>query len=98
MPLTVSSIRDTALQTDWQKYARCRSMDTNVFFPPDDVRGGARLRRERIAKTVCGQCPVLERCRIFALYSAETFGVWGGLSESERRRVKRPYDITALRS
>ncbi|KXF51375.1 hypothetical protein AXA44_01300 [Rhodococcus sp. SC4] len=77
--------------TRWQRFARCQNMDTDTFYSPEDEGRGPRLRRERVAKQICGECVVQLRCQMHALLTAEPHGVWGGLSESERRRVKRPY-------
>lgn len=72
---------------DWQLLGACRSSDSDLFFHPENERGQARERRESAAKTVCGHCPVLERCRDHALSVGETYGVWGGMSEAERLQI-----------
>jgi len=69
---------------DWQLHGACRGMDSAFFFHPDGERGPARASRERRAKAVCERCPVLEPCRRHALAAGEPYGIWGGLSESER--------------
>lgn len=69
---------------DWQLHGSCRGMDSTFFFHPDGERGPARARREARAKAVCRDCPVLAQCRRHALAVREPYGVWGGLSESER--------------
>ncbi len=74
-------------QWDWQLRARCRGLDSSVFFAPEGERGHARWVREERAKAICRDCPVLAQCRAHALAIAEPFGVWGGLSESERKRL-----------
>ena len=68
---------------DWQQHAACRGRP-GLFFSPDGERGPFRLRRIGRAKQVCGSCPVQVQCRRYALSAAEPYGVWGGLSESER--------------
>ncbi|HEX7662556.1 MAG TPA: WhiB family transcriptional regulator, partial [Pseudonocardiaceae bacterium] len=50
-------------------------------------RGPARARREARAKAICQSCPVLELCRQHALAVQEPYGIWGGLSESERDMI-----------
>ena len=67
----------------WQLEAACRSFPAELFFPvgTSDI---ARADRER-AKGVCRQCPVRAECLQFALDTNQEFGVWGGLSEDERR-------------
>ncbi|QGK70699.1 WhiB family transcriptional regulator [Allosaccharopolyspora coralli] len=72
---------------DWQVHAACRSVDTEVFFHPENERGSARQRRENQAKQVCARCVVREECRAHALRVQEPYGVWGGLGEVERLRL-----------
>lgn len=74
---------------DWQLRGACRGMDSSFFFHPKGERGLARARREVRAKQVCRSCPVIEQCRRQALSSQEPYGVWGGLSESEREDLIR---------
>ncbi|MGV9734059.1 WhiB family transcriptional regulator [Rhodococcus aetherivorans] len=70
-------------------HAACRSLGDYYFFPPDDERDHDRNRRERAAKEICATCPVLAPCRNLAHDTDVPYGVWGGLSESERRLEKR---------
>ncbi|MBG7704660.1 WhiB family transcriptional regulator [Streptomyces sp. MC1] len=72
---------------DWRHYAVCRGEDPDLFFPIGDT--GPVLLQVREAKAVCARCPVIERCLQWALESGQDFGVWGGLSEAERRSMKR---------
>ncbi|WP_043662015.1 WhiB family transcriptional regulator [Thermocrispum municipale] len=72
---------------DWQLEGSCRGMDSAFFFHPDGERGPARARREARAKAVCQSCPVLQMCRAHALAVHEPYGIWGGLSESERETI-----------
>jgi len=72
---------------DWQYDGICRSIDPEVFFPPDSERGPVRQRRESRAKQYCENCPVLDRCREHALSVQEPYGVWGGLTPRERDRI-----------
>ncbi len=62
-------------------------MDSAVFYHPDGERNPSRARRTAQAKEVCSRCPVMMVCREFALHTQEPFGVWGGLSEVERRMI-----------
>lgn len=74
-----------AEEWDWQVIAACRGMDVEIFFHPyDEERRTARERRIERAKAICQECPVLTQCRNHALATREPYGVWGGLSESER--------------
>ncbi len=68
--------------TTWRREAACRDLDTNVFFPLTDDEAGP-------AKAVCATCPVREQCLEFALATRQDDGVWGGLTETERRRLRR---------
>lgn len=70
------------LADDWQDYANCLGVDPDLFFP----ERGASTKE---AKEVCRGCPVKEECLEFALQNVEKFGIWGGLSERERRRIRR---------
>jgi WhiB family transcriptional regulator, redox-sensing transcriptional regulator len=79
---------------DWQMHAECRDVDGSLFFHPDNERGAARENRLVAAKTVCGQCAVREECLEYALESGERHGIWGGLSEDERTRVRRGHRRT----
>ncbi|MCF6744498.1 WhiB family transcriptional regulator [Blastococcus sp. KM273128] len=65
----------------WRIDALCAETDPEAFFPE---KGGST----RDAKRVCTGCPVRAECLEFALANDERFGIWGGLSERERRRVR----------
>jgi WhiB family transcriptional regulator, redox-sensing transcriptional regulator len=67
----------------------CRELDSALFFHPENDRGPARASREAHAKQICRSCPVLLQCRAYALAVQEPYGVWGGVSESERDEVVR---------
>jgi WhiB family redox-sensing transcriptional regulator len=69
---------------DWQLLGACRGMASSYFFHPEGERGPARARREAKAKAICLECPVLANCRAHALSVHEPYGIWGGLSETER--------------
>jgi WhiB family redox-sensing transcriptional regulator len=66
----------------WQERALCAQTDPEAFFPE---KGGST----REAKRVCTGCEVRAECLEYALGHDERFGIWGGLSERERRRLKR---------
>lgn len=74
---------------DWQMKGLCRGVDSSFFFHPDGERGPARAQREARAKAMCESCPVLQQCRAHALAVQEPYGIWGGLSESEREHMVR---------
>nr|WP_257014980.1 WhiB family transcriptional regulator [Rhodococcus sp. ACPA1] len=71
---------------DWWEDAACRGVESSVFFSPDGERGHARARRESRARRICLECPVLSRCRDQALATGEPYGIWGGMTENDRRR------------
>jgi WhiB family redox-sensing transcriptional regulator len=71
----------------WQLHGACRAEDTALFFHPEGERGPRKLARETAAKAVCAGCPVIAECAAHALASREPYGVWGGLSESEREEI-----------
>ena len=66
----------------WQERALCAQTDPEAFFPE---KGGST----REAKRICTTCEVRSECLEYALEHDERFGIWGGLSERERRRLKR---------
>ena len=72
---------------EWQFKAACRGMATDIFFYTERERGPRRARREKIAKSICATCPVLNQCREQALRLAEPYGIWGGLTEEERFQI-----------
>jgi WhiB family transcriptional regulator, redox-sensing transcriptional regulator len=73
---------------DWQMDAACRDVDGALFFYPDNERGEAREDRVAAAKRICAACPVQARCRRYALEAGEPYGMWGGLTEEERRAAR----------
>ncbi len=69
-------------ELSWQERALCAQTDPESFFPE---KGGST----REAKKVCVGCEVRAECLEYALAHDERFGIWGGLSERERRRLKK---------
>lgn len=65
----------------WMNQGLCSQTDPEEFFPD---KGGT----SRHAKAICATCPVAAECLDYALTNDEAFGIWGGLSERERRKVK----------
>jgi WhiB family transcriptional regulator, redox-sensing transcriptional regulator len=82
----------TSLSIDdevWTLAANCRGR-THLFFAPDDSESRAeRRRREAQAKSVCQECVVRVECLQEAFEADERFGIWGGLTERERRAARR---------
>lgn len=71
------------LARDWRDAADCTSADPEIFFPEK-----GRIDQAAAARRICAGCPVKTECLEFALENDEEWGVWGGLSERERRRLK----------
>jgi WhiB family redox-sensing transcriptional regulator len=72
---------------DWRHAAACRDEDPELFFPIGNT--GPALSQIEEARTICHRCSVVEDCLTWALESGQDAGVWGGLSEDERRALKR---------
>lgn len=84
--LEVLSSRELA----WQDLANCRGANPDLFFPE---RGAST----RTAKSICRECSVQGDCLEFAIVSSEKFGIWGGMSERERRKIRRQRALDAAR-
>ncbi len=86
LPSRDTGFGDTDFSDDgelgWQTDALCAQTDPEAFFPE---KGGST----RDAKKVCGSCNVRAQCLEYALANDERFGIWGGLSERERRRLRK---------
>ncbi|MFE5706507.1 WhiB family transcriptional regulator [Rhodococcus koreensis] len=70
----------------WRDSAACRGLEPSMFFSPDNERGTARGHRESRARQICQDCPVLTQCREHALTAGEQYGIWGGMTENDRKR------------
>jgi hypothetical protein len=64
----------------WAERAACRDSDTALFFAADEISLA-------IARRLCRSCPVRGQCAAYALASPDVTGVWGGLTEADRRRI-----------
>jgi WhiB family redox-sensing transcriptional regulator len=82
LPLFGRGAGDDETVLGWQERALCAQTDPEAFFPE---KGGST----REAKKVCAGCEVRGECLEYALAHDERFGIWGGLSERERRKLKR---------
>ena len=87
----MSDIVTTYNPDDWRQDAACRDLDKAIFFPDSEEETGA-------AKAVCATCPVRDACLEFALVTRQDDGVWGGLTETERRRLRRRRQEAARRT
>jgi len=72
---------------DWRRDALCLEHDPRLFYPPPPSAGGTHIAEE--AKAICKRCPVREECLEWALEHGEQFGIWGGRTERERRRIRQ---------
>lgn len=77
-----SALSSLVIRQSWQDDANCLGVDPDLFFP----ERGASTRE---AKEVCRACSVKTQCLEYALVNGEKFGIWGGMSERERRRIRR---------
>jgi WhiB family redox-sensing transcriptional regulator len=75
-----------ACSETWQRDAACRNLGSSLFFAPDGERASARRHREAAAKAVCAGCPVQLPCALYALATRQRYGMWGGLTEDDRRQ------------
>lgn len=78
----IGNLFDTGAREEWQDRASCASVGDDFWFPE---QGGV----VREAKRICSGCPVRDECLGYALEHNEAFGIWGGFTERERRRLKR---------
>jgi WhiB family transcriptional regulator, redox-sensing transcriptional regulator len=78
----LADLFDDAEEQEWQERALCAQTDPEAFFPE---KGGST----REAKRICQGCEVRSECLEYALAHDERFGIWGGLSERERRKLKK---------
>lgn len=71
-----------AMPGAWHEEAACQDADPNLFFTPDETS-------QRAALTMCSTCPVRRECLEHAIRAGESYGIWGGTDESERKRLTR---------
>ncbi len=72
---------------DWRDRAACLHEDPDLFFPVGTT--GPAIAQAEAAKAICRRCPVREECLEFAMRTGQAFGIWGGLTEEERRALRR---------
>ena len=87
MQTTPDPILGELVILDWRDLAACNSHDPNMWFPAGET--GPAAEQIRYAKKVCGGCDVQEDCLSYAIETNQIAGVWGGLTEDERRPVRR---------
>lgn len=84
---SVAELVRLATREDWMQRGACRGLASDLFFPDR----GAEVKQQ---KAVCAACPVSAECLDYALRNGEKFGIWGGTSERERRRLRREAGTT----
>jgi WhiB family transcriptional regulator, redox-sensing transcriptional regulator len=85
-----SKLASLEAEARWQDRAACKGMDPTIFFGPEHTEVVKEKRdREEVAKAVCRTCPVNQECLEHALESKEAYGIWGGLTELERKALLR---------
>lgn len=87
MSILASSLVLGAAEYGWRDEALCRDTDPELFFPVGTT--GKALAQINRAKEVCSECPVSAPCLDFALETNQDSGIWGGLSEEDRRTIRR---------
>lgn len=78
---------DDLVVLDWRDLAACLGHDPDLFFPAGET--GPAAEQIRAAKRVCASCEVQDECLTYAVETNQVAGVWGGLTEDERRPVRR---------
>jgi len=76
------------MNASWRQRAACRGVDPDIFYPVSDDDAEE-------AKAICASCPVRQSCLEYSLSAREREGVWGGLTERERRRIVRQHRKSA---
>jgi WhiB family redox-sensing transcriptional regulator len=71
----------------WRERAACRGSNGVYFYGPSRERKEDQVVREAAAKAICGTCPSRQACLGFALATSQAHGVWGGLTEQDRRAL-----------
>ena len=87
MSILASSLALGAADYDWRDDALCRDTDPGLFFPVGTT--GNALVQIDAAKETCAQCSAAQHCLDFALDTNQDSGIWGGLTEEERRVIRR---------
>ena len=93
MSILASSLALGNADYTWRVNAMCRDTDPELFFPVGTT--GQALLQIAKAKGVCCECPVKVECLDFAMETNQDTGIWGGLSEDERRQIRRSANAQA---
>jgi len=84
-------VQATLLDQDWRAEGLCSQADPDLFFAVGAVE-------HKQAKRICRACPVRSQCLTYAMDSPVDHGIWGGLTERERRRWRRQAGPSGWRS
>jgi WhiB family transcriptional regulator, redox-sensing transcriptional regulator len=87
MSVSTVAVRPARDRPDWRVEAACQNADPELFFPDDDIR--LARAKVKMAKLICRGCPVSATCLSWSLAGDYEAGIWGGLTEDERRRLRR---------
>ncbi len=74
------------------EYGLCATEDPDLFFPDHDERTAAFAEQAAEAKQICFRCPILSTCAEYSL-TYEEYGIWGGMTPSERRKIRKEENI-----
>jgi len=74
---------------NWRDRAACRDTDPELFFPIGTT--GMAIEQIEVAKGICARCETTSQCLTFAFETAQENGVWGGLTEEERKQVRKDW-------
>jgi WhiB family redox-sensing transcriptional regulator len=84
------------LELAWQNEAACMNQDTELFFTPDSSAPGAQVENLDTIRRMCAGCPVLSECFEHSVRH-EQYGVWAGLTASERARIRKEQNLFVSR-
>lgn len=73
----------------WQDQALCNQIGGDDFFYEDMERGEVKDARIQRALAICAQCPVIDACRQFALDTEQNYGIWGGMTQEQRAKLRK---------
>jgi WhiB family redox-sensing transcriptional regulator len=88
MSVTTEGVHhDHGTRHGWRQRAACRDIDTDFFFPNGET--GEALAQAEAAKAVCAGCQVRPECLDFAMVTNQPYGIFGGLTEADRKTLRR---------
>lgn len=90
----MNKLPERDMSGDWRNRAACLDEHPELFFPRGTT--GPALYQIEEAKKVCRRCDVRDQCLSWALETGQDHGIWGGMSEDERRALKRRYNRAKL--